>query len=308
MNHSSTTKSIILLIICTFFWGSSFPAGKYALTEIHPFTLVLWRFIIASGCLAVYLKWSGNKKRFNLSLSQWSWVIAASVLGVGGLNLGLFTGLTYTSATNGSLIMALSPLMTALIACLITRTLPTFSQCFSLIVSLSGVLLVITNGHLSALLAMKFNHGDKLIFCGMFSWSIYTYLSQGIGRWIQVIPYTFIGMLSGALVIGIMCILTPEVHPFSELAHGSFFSITSVIYIGLFATVAGYLLWLNGVRTLGSANASLFFNFVPIFSVLTSLMLGQTVTLLQMVGIAIVILGLLLPRMVFLKRSPHMAS
>ena len=74
-----------------------------------------------------------------------------------------------------------------------------------------------------------------------------------------VIPYTFVGMLSGAAVIGTMCLITPEVHPFTELSSSSISGIAQVIYIGLFGTVAGYLLWLNGIRQLGSASASLFF-------------------------------------------------
>lgn len=304
MKSDSTMKAIVLLIICTFFWGSCFPIGKHALSEVHALTLVFWRFVIAAACLGIYIK-AARMPKPHLSSRQWLWVIAVSAVGVGGLNLGLFTGLTYTNATNGSLIMALSPLMTSLIACIALRTLPSFAQCFSLLVSLTGVLMVITNGHLETLFSMEINHGDKLIFCGMLAWSLYTYFSQGISRWMPVIPYTFVGMVSGAAVIGAMCILSPDVQPFVELWNSSTLGMTEVVYIGVFGTVAGYLLWLNGVRHLGSANAALFFNFVPIFAVLTSFLLGQAVTQLQLVGIAVVIAGLLLPRLRLLKRQPN---
>lgn len=304
MNVSTTTKAVVLLILCTFFWGSTFPIGKNALNEVHALTLVFWRFAIAAMCLGLYMKIIRSPK-VNLTSTQWIWVIAVSAVGVGGLNLGLFTGLAYTSAANGSLIMALSPLMTSLIASIAKRTLPSGAQCFSLLVSLSGVLLVITNGHLETLLHLQLNHGDKLIFSGMLAWSLYTYFSQGISRWMPVIPYTFVGMLSGAAVIGTMCLITPEVHPFSELLRSSTTGILQVMYIGLFGTVAGYLLWLNGIRQLGSASASLFFNFVPIFAMLTSFMMGQTVTALQLIGVAVVIAGLLLPRLVSLTRRPQ---
>lgn len=220
MKSDSTMKAIVLLIICTFFWGSCFPIGKHALDEVHALTLVFWRFVIAAACLGLYIK-AARMPKPQLSSRQWLWVIAVSAVGVGGLNLGLFTGLAYTNATNGSLIMALSPLMTSLIACIALRTLPSFSQCFSLLVSLTGVLMVITNGHLETLFSMEINHGDKLIFCGMLAWSLYTYFSQGISRWMPVIPYTFVGMLSGAAVIGAMCLASPEVHPFAELWNSS---------------------------------------------------------------------------------------
>ncbi|WP_427982663.1 DMT family transporter [Agarivorans sp.] len=307
MKLNATMKAIALLIICTFFWGSCFPIGKHALDEVHVLTLVFWRFVIAAACLAFYLK-VADVPKLSLNSRQWLWVIVVSAVGIGGLNLGLFTGLASTNATNGSLIMALSPLMTSLIACIALRTLPSLVQCFSLLVSLTGVLVVITNGHFETLLSMHINRGDQLIFFGMLAWSLYTYFSQGISRWMPVVPYTFVGMLSGTAVIGLMCWLTPGVHPFAELWNSTRLGMLEVVYIGVFGTVAGYLLWLNGVRRLGSANAALFFNFVPIFSMLTSYMLGQEVTALQLSGIAVVIAGLLLPRIPLVKREPKMCS
>lgn len=241
IKSTPTVNAIILLILCTFFWGSCFPIGKQVLGEVHPLTLVLWRFLIAALCLGIYLK-ATRLPKLNLNSRQWLWVITVSIVGVGGLNLGLFTGLGLTHATNGSLIMALSPLMTSLIASVALRTRPTLMQCMSLLVSLTGVLIVITNGHFEALLTLQVNHGDQMIFFGMLAWSLYTYFSQGISRWMPVIPYTFIGMISGASVIGLMCLASPEVQPFAELIQSPALGIAEVVYIGVFGTVAGYLL------------------------------------------------------------------
>ena len=69
-----------------------------------------------------------------------------------------------------------------------------------------------------------------------------------------------------------------------------------LVRIGIFGTVGGYLLWIFGVKQLGAANASLFFNFVPVFAVLIAIAFGQNVSPLQLLGISIVIAGLLLPR------------
>ncbi|OOF22035.1 EamA family transporter [Salinivibrio sp. IB574] len=293
---ASLWKAVALLILCAFFWGSTFPIGKDALNEVNALTLVFWRFAVAAMCLGVYLKLTRTRVP-TLSAKQWLWATTVSAVGIGGLNLCLFTGLEYTQATNGSLIMALSPLVTSLIACIAIRALPRKGQVFSLVVSLSGVLVVITNGQWQVLSELNFNQGDQMIFTGMFAWSAYTFFSQGIGRWMPVIPYTFLGMLSGATVIGIMCALTPKVHPFGEVWVASPLTVSELLYIGVLGTVAGYLLWLNGVRHLGSANAALFFNFVPVFAVLTAFLMGQAVSQLQVVGIVIVIAGLLLPRL-----------
>lgn len=297
MNRSANTNAVLLLLLCTFFWGACFPVGKQALSEVHPFTLVLWRFAIAACCLFVYAKWK-NISMPTLTLKQWVWVIGVSIVGVGGLNLGLFTGLAETDASNGALIMALSPLATSLIGSLLQRTLPTRGAVFSLVICLFGVLLVLTNGDLQRVLRFEFNHGDQLIFFGMLCWSLYTYLTQGISRWMPMIPYTLVGMLAGFGVISVVTALSSTVHPIQESLAIDHIILADILFIGVFGTVGGYLLWISGVKQLGAANASLFFNFVPVFAVLTALMFGQNVTALQLLGMAIVIAGLLLPRMV----------
>lgn len=159
----SQYKRCFAITIMRFFWGASFPVGKHALGEVHALTLVIWRFAIAAACLFAFIKW----KRIpipELKAKQWLWVVGVSVVGVGGLNLGLFTGLAQTNASNGALIMALSPLTTSLIGSLLQRKLLTRGAVFSTVVCLSGVLLVLTNGELKRLLSFEFNHGDQIIF------------------------------------------------------------------------------------------------------------------------------------------------
>jgi drug/metabolite transporter (DMT)-like permease len=297
MNRSANMNAVLLLLLCTFFWGACFPVGKHALGEVHALTLVIWRFAIAALCLFIYAKWK-NMSMLGLTAKQWAWAIGVSIIGVGGLNLGLFTGLAQTDASNGALIMALSPLATSLIGSLLQRKLPTRGAVFSLVICLSGVLLVLTNGELKRLLGFEFNHGDQMIFLGMLCWSLYTYLTQGVSRWMPMIPYTLVGMLSGLGVISLVTAFSPEVHPWQESLAISGYVLGDLLFIGVFGTVGGYLLWISGVKQLGAANASLFFNFVPVFAALTAFAYGQTVTSLQLVGVAIVIAGLLLPRIV----------
>ncbi|WP_111637283.1 DMT family transporter [Marinomonas shanghaiensis] len=296
MNRSANMNAVLLLLLCTFFWGACFPVGKHALGEVHALTLVIWRFAIAAVCLFMYAKWK-NMSMPSLTARQWAWAMGVSIVGVGGLNLGLFTGLAHTDASNGALIMALSPLATSLIGSLLQRKLPARGAVFSLVVCLSGVLLVLTNGELKRLLGFEFNHGDQMIFLGMLCWSLYTYLTQSVSRWMPMIPYTLVGMLSGLGVISLVTAFSPEVHPWQESLAISGYVLGDLLFIGVFGTVGGYLLWISGVKQLGAANASLFFNFVPVFAALTAFAYGQSVTQLQLLGVGIVIAGLLLPRL-----------
>jgi len=295
MNRSTNTNAVWLLLLCAVFWGACFPVGKHALGEVHALTLMIWRFTIASICLLGYAKWKHIAIPI-LTPKQWAYAISISIVGVSGFNLGVFTGLAHTNASNGALIMALSPLATSLISSLLQLKLPTRSTMFSLVVCLSGVLIVLTNGELERLLSFEFNQGDQMIFLGMLCWSVYTYLTQSISLWMPIIAFTLVGMVSGVAVISLVAVFSTDVHPLQESLAISQSVLADLLFIGVFGTVGGYLLWISGVKQLGAANASLFFNFVPVFAALTAFFYGQHVTELQLLGIAIVITGLLLPR------------
>ncbi|WP_346837124.1 DMT family transporter [Microbulbifer sp. SAOS-129_SWC] len=307
MKRDSTAATIAMLTICVFSWGSVFPTAKLVLDHISSPSLVLWRFVIAIASLALYL---GLRRQSWPALSTAQYLVLAVIgaLGIGGFNLALFAGLRETTATNGALIMALSPLVTSLLAALLARRWPDRTQCFSLAVALCGVVLVITNGELQRLLQLDFNRGDLLIICGMLAWSVYTIASQRVGHWLPTVSFTLVTMIAGGLTLLLYSLARPDVHPWAELRGLAPWDLGVVVYIGLFATVIGYLFWINGVRRLGPAKASLFFNLVPVFAALTALALGQPLTAIQCIGTAIVLFGLTTPMLLRLRMTGNAAT
>lgn len=283
-----------MLLICVFSWGSVFPTAKLILGDISGLSLAIWRFVIASISLALYLLL--RRQRWP-TLSPWQYLALALMgcIGIGGFNLALFSGLQQTTATNGALIMAMSPMVTSLLAALIARQWPGKTQWFSLVVALGGVILVITNGELGRLLRLDLNRGDLLIICGMLAWSLYTVASQWVAHWLPTVSFTLLSMIAGCLSLYLFSVFQADVHPWRELVGLQPMSLAILVYIGLFATVIGYLFWINGVRRIGPAKASLFFNLVPVFAALVALALGQVLTNIQGAGMAIVLFGLTAP-------------
>lgn len=307
MKSVSLPATLAMLLICVFSWGSVFPIAKVILVQMHDLSLASWRFVIAAACLSLYLAITGTPWP-KLTPSRYLVLALIGIIGVGGFNLALFTGLKQTSATNGALIMALSPLVTSLIAAIAFRRRPSASQWVSLAVGLAGVLLVITNGSLERLLHLTFSHGDLWVIAGMLAWSLYTVASHAVGHWLPALPFTLITMIGGGAALLLVCQLQADVHPVQELASLSLPSLAGVLYIGLFATVIGYLFWIQGVKTLGAAKASLFFNFVPVFAALVSLLLGQSLSGIQILGMSIVLAGLTAPALIGRLREQRQPS
>lgn len=285
---------MLMMVICMFFWGSVFPIAKLLLINMSGLSLAICRFVIAVFSLSLYIQ----LRRINLPVMiKWQWliIILTGIVGIGGFNLAFFSGLQHTSSMNGALIMALSPMVTSLLSALFKRHWLDKKQCFSLLIALSGVILVITNGSLAHLIQFNFNQGDLLILVAMFIWSGYTLCSQKLSDWLPAIPYTLISMAAGGVSLLLFSLTQAEPYVWQEVQMLSLTDLVGVIYIGLFATVLGYLFWIKGISQLGSAKASLFFNLVPVFAALISLMFGQMVTQVQLIGMMIVFIGLTVP-------------
>jgi len=302
MKSQTPYLTFVCLFICVFSWGSVFPIAKQVLEQMSGESLVFWRFTIAAVALSLYIVFT-RQSWPTLNLSQYAVIVLVGVIGVGGFNLALFNGLQYTSAANGALIMALSPLVTSIVNALLQREWLSRMQVFSLVGGLTGVLLVITNGSVQQLLHFSVNKGDVMIAAGMLAWSGYTICSQRVGHWLTVLPFTLLSMIAASVSMSVMGFGRGDFHPWLELMGLPPIAFCSVLYIGIFATVLGYLFWINAVNKLGPAKTSVFFNLVPVFAALTALAMGQSVTEIQMVGMMIVVLALMLPMLVNLRTA-----
>ena len=94
-------------------------------------------------------------------------------LGFAGFNLLAYTGLAHARPQSASLIVALGPLITALILWRRTRVRPSATTFVLLGVALAGVALVISGGHPSSILNGSVGWGDALVLAGVFSFMLY---------------------------------------------------------------------------------------------------------------------------------------
>ncbi|MCF2909881.1 DMT family transporter [Pseudoalteromonas sp. DL2-H2.2] len=290
-------RTTVMMLICVFCWGSVFPVAKDVLLHMSGLSLSIWRFAIALISLFIFIRLT-RMRMVSLSLSRYLILGIIGVMGVGGLNLALFSGLSHTSATNGALIMALSPIVTTVMAALLSRTLIARVQLLQLAIAFGGVLLVVVNGDLMSLLNLQLNQGDLTIMLGMLAWSGYTVCGSKVSGWLPPLEFSLLTMAAGLIGLSVASVFQAEVHPVQELIALPWQLLISMLYIGVFGTVVGYLCWNNGVKILGSANASLYFNLVPVFAALVSLLMGQSVTVIQLAGMLIVLTGLTLPLLI----------
>lgn len=278
----------------TLFWGGTFVAGKWAVGEAPPFFVAFLRFAIASLVLWALVAWGrrGSDERFPLPEDgvQWAGLFSLGLTGVFLYNFVFLTGLSWTSATNGSLIVAFNPLLTAILSAwwLKERIRPV--QTGGLLLALLGVGVVITRGSITVIRSLSINPGDLLMLGAPLAWALYTIAGKKVLRFFTPLVATAYASLIGTVL------LLPAAALEGSLLSGvhrlTVYGWISVLQLSLLGTVVGFVWWYEGVELLGASRAAIFVNLVPLFGVLLSaLILSESLVVSQLAGGILVVLG-----------------
>jgi len=289
-----TGGTYLKLVVTTFFWGGTFVAGKWAVGEAPPFFVAFLRFAIASVVLwaLVARRCRGGHERIPVPVggAQWAELLSLGLTGVFLYNFVFLTGLSWTTATNGSLIVAFNPLLTAVLSAwwLKERVRPV--QTGGLLLALLGVGVVVTRGSISVVRRLSFNPGDLLMLGAPLAWALYTIVGKKVLSRLSPLAATAYASLFGTLL------LLPAAALEGSLRSG-FHRLTmwgwiSVLQLALLGTVVGFVWWYEGVEALGASRAAVFVNLVPLFGVLLSaLILSESLEVSQLAGGILVVLG-----------------
>ncbi|WP_244208729.1 DMT family transporter [Xenorhabdus ehlersii] len=289
MNMKTTPQlAIVLTLIATFFWGSNFQVTKFALTSLPPWTASVERFFYAVICIFIFFVWKEGIHS-NVLKQNWLAFIVLGAIGVAGFNGAFFVGLQSSNPVTAALIVATTPISANILEAIINRRLPGLMRVIGMAISLLGVALVITNGKL---ILGDVVIGDIIIFMGSLGWSIYTVGTRVFVKDATPLATTSWTMLFGAIILVFIAIFVES--PITALSSGTFESHLACLYIGIGGSTVAYLFWNMGVAIRGAGKTAVFFNFVPMFSLIIQLMMGNIPSLPQMIGVVITIVGVLL--------------
>ncbi len=98
-------------------------------------------------------------------------------------------------------------------------------------------------------------------------------------------------MLFGAITLGLLSVIFED--PLTAIASAPLNAHLAMAYVVICSTMIAYLFWFNGIQKLGAGRASVFFNFVPVFSMIIALLTGQTLNIWQLLGTVLVMLGVM---------------
>jgi len=270
------------------FWGSAFATSKMLVLEVPPEVGAALRFGLGSLLMmAILFRRSAKPVP---ARADWGRLAVVSLVGVTGFNTLFFHGLSLAPASDaGMIIPTMSPVFTAMAGMLFLGDGVRFDRVAGLVVSLAGAVLFFGDVLLHTAGQGGRVCGDAALVGAAMCWAATSILSRPLSVRIGAMPTASWTIFLGSVVL--LLVSSPELAavPWGRLT-GRFWIVLA--YVVVFPTVIAYILWMEGIRAIGSGPTTSFMFLAPVFALLiAAALLGERPTALQGAGGALMLLG-----------------
>jgi drug/metabolite transporter (DMT)-like permease len=283
------------LVLTMFLWGLAWPVGRLLARDLPPISIAVLRYAIVVPILFAILWLKGTR----LTISR-PWI--ANMVAMGVLSTTLYQafflfGVKYAAASDDSLVIGVGPVLIAVLASFVLNEPLTRTKVLGLLSGLGGIAVI-------SLLSPNTDVpnrllGVTLVFGGAAAYALYTVLLR---RFVSANRASHPEMAPSSLSILAWISLFGWVFliPFSILEYPWTYTWTTtswwgILYLALLSTVVGYFFYVEGVSKIGASKAAIFSNLVPVFGVISSiLLLGENASPWHGVSFLLILAGVVL--------------
>ncbi|MBT9174020.1 MAG: putative amino-acid metabolite efflux pump [Syntrophomonadaceae bacterium] len=276
--------AIPAILATTILWGLSFSSTKVLLETLPPGQIAFLRLVPAVLALAAAFVISRPKPVSSRDLPR---VALGGAFGTFLYFLFENNGLRFTSAGTGSLIISTIPVLNVMAGVILFGERPTPRRWFGVLLSVSGVYLLISKGG-SGELSLANMQGNILILLAACSWVAYTRICEPLLSRYNGLSLTFYQSLVGLVLFGLLNLPAPP----DAMVLSQGMVLFNLAYLGIFCSALAYLFYLFSLKILGTATVTSFINLIPVFGVLGgAVLLNEVLTAGQLLGGAVVLSG-----------------
>ena len=286
------TKAYIMLLCATLFWAGNFMVGKLAYLEnIPPMSLVFFRWSLVWIILLPFTYKSVLKNK-DIILNNLPLLLFLALTSVGLFNSFTYLSLVHTQVINASLFNTAIPAMIIFLCFLLKIEKTNKFQIFGLIISVLGILSIITKLDLIILFSLNFNKGDLIMIGGVITWGLYSSFLKK-----KKFNLPLLTLVHVLCTLGLIFILPQFLY---ELSQGLTvkFNINlgyTLIYLALFPSIGSYYCRAGAVSIIGANRAGIFLSLIPFFSTIMAIIFfNEQFQFFHLIGSILIILGLFL--------------
>lgn len=276
-------------------WGLAWPVGRILVTGLPPISIAVLRYAIVVPVLFAIL-WI---KKSRLSIRR-QWTVNLVVMGL--LSTTLYQafflyGVTYAAASDDSLVIGVGPVLIAVLASFVLNEPLTRTKVLGLLSGLAGIAVIsLLSPNTSVPNRLL---GVTLVFGGAAAYALYTVLlrrfvatnraNNAEGALSSLSILAWISLFGWIFLIPFSVLEAPWTYNWGTT------SWLGILYLALLSTVVGYFFYVEGVSKIGASRAAIFSNLVPVFGVISSiLLLGEYASPWHGVSLLLILAGVVL--------------
>ena len=286
------TWAFLLPLSAVLIWSLNMTVNRYVAEFISPVSISFYRWVIAILVLTPFVLPKAIAEWGNIrpQLGKFAVLSAFGMLLYQGL---AYSAAHFTSATHMGLINAFIPVFTILVGLVVLKIRPNQFAIWGSMLSFLGLMVVVTQGNLQHLSSMGDSYiGDLLMLLAVFFYACYGVYLKKWSLQISLLVSLYV-QICWTLVFHVPLVLWQGLDVLNTN------NIASVIYAGLFPSIAAPLFWMMAVKQLGPNRSSVFMNLMPIFTAcIAYIWLKESWTIYHTLGTVIILTGIFLAQYV----------
>jgi drug/metabolite transporter (DMT)-like permease len=287
---TSWVSGSLLLFFGMAFFGSATPISKLVGQDFPLMMAAGMRLLLAGIVLLPFALWKVDGL-FRLNKRDWLLVAGVAIIGNIGFSLFMLYGMQMISGVLGSIIMSLTPAVTATGAVLFLHESINTRKIFALGLGLAGVLVMhITSGEDNS--GSNILLGSLLVFAAICCEATYTLLGKvATGDMSPLKLATLSALLAGLLMLP-WIIIGGNYLNFAQLAPADW---AAIAWWGIGTMALGSLLWYSGVQQVPGHVAAGFMAVMPVSALILSyVLLDESFQWIHLAGFGLALAGVLL--------------
>ena len=286
---------VLMMTIAVIVWACAFPFIRIGLDELSFINLTIMRFLVV--CIALFIILILIPKKF--SKLQKKDILPIFILGFFGVmvyHLGLNYGEQYISASAASLIIATIPIYVVILAAIFLKEKIKIVKLLGIIIALLGVIIISIWGKENTSLEIEYILAAFAVLLAAIMGALYTIAGKKLLERYNGLSLTVYAMLLGSVGLIPFVFISPTL--ITEVAAMSTTAWFAILFLGIFSTVLGYVIWYVALEMKTASGVSVYLYAIPVLSTIISyFFLGDEITYFFILGVIFVIFGLILVNM-----------
>ncbi len=299
---SRTSLAYLALVITTVAWSSSLIFAKLIFDEVSPIVFVALRYTLACPfLLALTLQQNRKNKSGNLK-KNWKILLVAGLSGPFISQIMQYIGLAMTTASDALLLLNLTPIFAVILAAPLLKERITLDKILGLLLATIGVILIVMNTSPEyAAINVQRILGDIIVIASTFFFAINGIAGKIAVKYENAVTVTFYSTLFAVPFIWISAALLEDV---TVLFRMSAVTWLVIAWVAIVNTVMAFILYYHSMKHIEASRVQITLNLVAVWGVLMSvLILHETITLLQITGGFLTIIGVILAQMTQIRKK-----